>query len=93
MAASGNIHPNRVSLFEPIHGSAPKYAGKDHANPIGAILTAAMMLEYLGYASEAARIEAAVTRAIAANETTTDIGGSLGTIAAGDAILGHLKSM
>jgi 3-isopropylmalate dehydrogenase len=51
------------------------------------------MLEYLGYASEAARIEAAVTRAITANETTTDIGGSLGTIAAGDAILGHLKSM
>src|SRR5438132_6864040 len=49
VAASGNINPGKVSLFEPIHGSAPKYAGKDVANPIGAILTAAMMLEYLGH--------------------------------------------
>jgi 3-isopropylmalate dehydrogenase len=93
MAASGNIHPNRVSLFEPIHGSAPKYAGKDHANPIGSILTAAMMLEFLGFANEAVRIEKAVTLAIAANETTSDIGGSLGTTAAGDAILRHLKAV
>ncbi|MBI2213088.1 MAG: 3-isopropylmalate dehydrogenase [Acidobacteria bacterium] len=92
MAASGNIHPNRVSLFEPIHGSAPKYAGKDHANPIGAVLTAAMMLEFLGFTAEATRIEAAVTKAIAANETTSDIGGPLGTIAAGDAILRHLQT-
>src|SRR5436190_10289209 len=52
MAASGNIHPGRVSLFEPIHGSAPKYAGKDVANPIGAVLTAAMMLDYLGCTAE-----------------------------------------
>src|SRR5882724_10627268 len=63
MAASGNIHPGKVSLFEPIHGSAPKYAGKDVANPIGAILTAAMMLEYLGHAAEADVIERAVVAA------------------------------
>lgn len=87
MAASGNIHPGRVSLFEPIHGSAPKYAGKDVANPIGAILTAAMMLEYLGFADEGARIERAVVSAITAGETTSDIGGKLGTKAAGEAIL------
>lgn len=93
MAASGNIHPDRVSLFEPIHGSAPKYTGKDHANPIGAILTAAMMLEFLGFATEAERIEKAVTRAIGANETTSDIGGKLGTVAAGDAILRHLMAV
>ena len=90
MAASGNIHPGRVSLFEPIHGSAPKYAGKDVSNPIGAILTASMMLDYLGFASEAEAIEKAVVDAIAAGETTRDIGGSLGTKAAGEAILKRL---
>ena len=91
IAASGNIHPGRVSLFEPIHGSAPKYAGKDVANPIGAILTAAMMLEYLGFADEGDRIERAVVAAIAAGETTADIGGSLGTKAAGEAVLKRLE--
>src|SRR5688500_5582512 len=72
MAASGNIHPERVSLFEPIHGSAPKYTGKDVANPIGAILTAAMMLEFLGAHESARRIESAVVASIAAGETTSD---------------------
>jgi 3-isopropylmalate dehydrogenase len=90
MAASGNIHPGRVSLFEPIHGSAPKYAGKDVANPIGAILTAAMMLEYLGFREPADEIERAVIAAIDASETTHDLGGSLGTKAAGEAILRRL---
>lgn len=90
VAASGNIHPGRVSLFEPIHGSAPKYAGKDVANPIGAILTAAMMLDYLGHSDQAGRIEQAVVSAIAAGETTRDLGGSLGTKAAAQAILKRL---
>jgi 3-isopropylmalate dehydrogenase len=90
MAASGNIHPGRVSLFEPIHGSAPKYTGQDVANPIGAILTAAMMLEYLGFNAEAKTIERAVVEAIEAGETTKDIGGKLGTRAAGEAVLKRL---
>jgi len=90
MAASGNIHPGKVSLFEPIHGSAPKYAGKDVANPIGAILTAAMMLEYLGHKDAADDIERAVVAAIEAGETTNDLGGTLGTKAAGEAILQRL---
>ena len=90
MAASGNIHPGRVSLFEPIHGSAPKYTGQDVANPIGAILSAAMMLEYLGFGEECAAIERAVVSAIEAGETTKEIGGSLGTRAAGEAILKRL---
>ncbi|HEY6842660.1 MAG TPA: 3-isopropylmalate dehydrogenase [Thermoanaerobaculia bacterium] len=90
MAASGNINPGKVSLFEPIHGSAPKYAKQDVANPIGAILTAAMMLEYLGHADAAKTIERAVAAAIDAKETTKDIGGSLGTKAAGEAILKRL---
>ena len=87
VAASGNIHPGRVSLFEPIHGSAPKYAGKDIANPAGAILTAAMMLEYLGHTAAARQIENAVSGAIQAGETAKDLGGNLGTKAAGEAIL------
>jgi 3-isopropylmalate dehydrogenase len=90
VAASGNIHPGRVSLFEPIHGSAPKYTGQDIANPAGAILTAAMMLEYLGHHEEAVTIERAVGEAIAAGETTKDLGGRLGTKAAGEAILERL---
>src|SRR3954467_9349245 len=90
VAASGNIHPGRVSLFEPIHGSAPKYAGKDVANPIGAILTAAMMLEYLDFPAESKLIESAVIAAVEAGETTTDLGGKLGTRAAGEAVLGRL---
>ncbi|HET7712767.1 MAG TPA: 3-isopropylmalate dehydrogenase [Thermoanaerobaculia bacterium] len=92
VAASGNIHPGRVSLFEPIHGSAPKYAGKDVANPLGAILTAAMMLEYLGFGEQAAAIERAVVAAIGANETTRDLGGTLGTKAATEAVLQSLEA-
>jgi 3-isopropylmalate dehydrogenase len=79
MAASGNIHPGKTSMFEPVHGSAPSYAGKNIANPIGAILTAAMMLEHLGFTGEATRINEAVLEAVRQKKTTADIGGSLGT--------------
>src|SRR5438552_12492295 len=60
IAASGNLHPGRVSLFEPIHGSAPKYAGQNVANPIATIMAVQMMLDYLGESRAAARIEEAV---------------------------------
>lgn len=60
IAASGNIHPGRVSLFEPIHGSAPKYAGKNVASPIATIMAVQMMLDYLGETRAAVRIEEAV---------------------------------
>lgn len=90
VAASGNIHPGKVSLFEPIHGSAPKYAGQDVANPAGAILTAAMMLGYLGHGEAAQAIERAVERAVNERQTTKDLGGGLGTKAAGEAILRYL---
>ena len=86
MAASGNIHPGKVSLFEPVHGSAPKYAGKNVTNPIGAILTAAMMLEYVGHKEAANGIEQAVIKALAAGKMTRDLGGSLSTTETGDAI-------
>ena len=79
MAASGNIHPGKTSMFEPVHGSAPPFAGKNIANPIGAISTAAMMLDHLGFTSDAAKINAAVLSAVQQKKTTADIGGSLGT--------------
>ena len=79
MAASGNIHPGRTSMFEPVHGSAPPFAGKNIANPIGAISTAAMMLDHLGLSQEAERINRAVIEAVRQKRTTADIGGALGT--------------
>ena len=91
LAASGNIHPGRVSLFEPVHGSAPPLAGKGVANPIGAILTSAMMLEYLGHPEAGKAIEASVRGAVLDNETTRDLGGGLSTKQAGDAILRRLS--
>ncbi len=84
MAASGNIHPGRTSMFEPVHGSAPPIAGKNQANPFGAILTAAMMLAHLGLAKESEKIEASVLEAVRQKKTTQDIGGTLGTREAGE---------
>jgi 3-isopropylmalate dehydrogenase len=86
LAASGNIHPGQVSLFEPVHGSAPPMAGKGIANPAGAILTTAMMLEWLGFPKCAAAVEQAVRDAIASGETTKDLGGKCSTHEAGTAI-------
>jgi 3-isopropylmalate dehydrogenase len=84
MAASGNLHPGRTSMFEPVHGSAPPIAGKNLANPLGAILTAAMMLTHLGMNAEARKIEAAVLEAVRQKKTTADIGGALGTREVGE---------
>jgi 3-isopropylmalate dehydrogenase len=91
MAASGNIHPGRVSLFEPVHGSAPPLAGKNVANPIGSILTAAMMLEYLGFDEASDAVEKAVAGAVSQKETTRDLGGTLSTEQAGAAIRQRIK--
>lgn len=91
MAASGNIHPRRVSLFEPVHGSAPQFAGKNVSNPVAAIMTAAMMLDYLDLKDAAIGIEKAVERAVSAGETTRDIGGNLSTAQAGEAIRKYLR--
>ena len=84
MAASGNIHPGKTSMFEPVHGSAPPIAGQNVANPFGAILTAAMMLNHLGMTAQAEKIEAAVLDAIRQKKMTQDIGGTLGTREAGE---------
>jgi isocitrate/isopropylmalate dehydrogenase len=66
-----------------VHGSAPKFAGKNIANPIGAIASMALLLETAGSTEEAAAIDAAVLRAVRENQVTSDIGGPLGTREAG----------
>jgi 3-isopropylmalate dehydrogenase len=90
MAASANLHPGQTSMFEPVHGSAPPLAGKNVANPIGAILSAALMLETLGWTAEAHAVEHAVEAAVAAREVTSDAGGTLGTRETGDAIAARI---
>jgi 3-isopropylmalate dehydrogenase len=84
LAPSANRNPGHVAMFEPVHGSAPPMAGEDIANPMAAILTAAMMLETLGSADAARAIETAVSDAISAGVGTPDVGGTLGTRATGD---------
>jgi 3-isopropylmalate dehydrogenase len=91
MAASGNIHPGRTSMFEPVHGSAPKFAGKNIANPIGAIGSVSLMLETLGLDKEAAAIDAAILKAVRENQVTPDIGGKLGTREAGNYIAQQIR--
>src|ERR1700722_13724516 len=84
LAPSGNIHPGQVSLFEPVHGSAPNIAGRNIANPMGAILTVGMMLDYLGWADEGRAVEGAVRAALREGKTPAELGGSLGTREVGD---------
>lgn len=91
MAASANINPKSTSMFEPVHGSAPKFAGKDVANPFGAILTVQLMMEHLQLNEEAQLISNAVSKAIAENQVTKDLGGKLGTRAAGDFICAAIR--
>jgi 3-isopropylmalate dehydrogenase len=90
LAPSANLHPGRIGLFEPVHGSAPDIAGTDRANPIAAFLTAALMLEHLGHPAAAVALERAVEDAIRSGATTPDLGGTLGTEAAGDWICARL---
>ena len=75
LAPSGNIHPGKTSLFEPVHGSAPNIAGKGIANPLGSVLTSAMMLDFLGWKPQAELVRAAVRAALRENYVTPDLGG------------------
>jgi 3-isopropylmalate dehydrogenase len=96
MAASANVHssdPTRVAMFEPVHGSAPPLVGKDLANPFAAFLTVGMMLAHLGWPSEERRIETAVRRAIETGNCTADVGGRLGTRAAGAWVRDEVKRL
>jgi len=78
VAAGGNINPNGVSMFEPIHGSAPKYKGKKVINPIATILAGSMMLETLGEFEAAASIERAVQKAITSGRIKDMAAGRMG---------------
>ncbi len=92
VAPSANINPEtRRGLFEPVHGSAPGIAGQGIVNPVGAVLTAGMMVEHLGDEDAAKRMESAVRGAIRAGECTRDLGGSLSTREAADAVIGRLR--
>ena len=84
LAPSGNIHPGKASLFEPVHGSAPNIAGKGIANPLGSVLTSAMMLEFLGWDQEAEKLRSAVRAALKENFVTPDLGGDKKTIEVGN---------
>jgi 3-isopropylmalate dehydrogenase len=93
MAASGNLHPGRTSMFEPVHGSAPPLAGKNVANPMGAMLSAALMLEWVEARDAAQAIERAVAGAVKARVGTADVGGVLGTRELGDYIAEAIRDM
>ncbi len=91
IAPSANLNPDTGrGLFEPVHGSAPDIAGRGIVNPLGMILSAAMMLRHLGQKQRAEAIELACEKAVRAGECTRDLGGSLTTSEAGDAVLRHL---
>ena len=83
LAPSGNIHPGKTSLFEPVHGSAPNIAGKGIANPLGSVLTSAMLLDFLGWSREAAITRDAVKSALLNNYLTSDLGGEKSTAEVG----------
>jgi 3-isopropylmalate dehydrogenase len=91
LAASGNLHPGRTSMFEPVHGSAPKHAGKNVANPVGAILSAALMLDYIGLEPAAKAIERAVQQSVVTGNGTAEVGGTLGTRETGDYIVALIR--
>lgn len=91
IAPSANRHPGKVTMYEPVHGSAPPLVGKDVANPMAAILSLAMMLEGVGEAASGAAVERAVRAAVTAGIGTPDIGGTLGTRAVGDWIARHVR--
>jgi 3-isopropylmalate dehydrogenase len=89
LAPSGNIHPGRTSLFEPVHGSAPNIAGKGIANPFGSVLASSMMLDFLGWKPEAQVLREAVKAALHENFVTPDLGGVKQTVEVGDWLVNY----
>jgi 3-isopropylmalate dehydrogenase len=94
VAPGGNLNPQGTSMFEPIHGSAPKYKGTGRANPVAAILAGGLMLETLGEPEAAERLERAVRAVLAEGKVRTqDLGGSSTTQQVGDAIASKVREM
>jgi 3-isopropylmalate dehydrogenase len=92
IAASGNIHPGRVSMFEPIHGSAPKYRGQNKANPLATIMAVSMMLDHLGETEAAQSVEGAVARLICEGRISSLQAGVHGTDELGTMVAEELKA-
>jgi tartrate dehydrogenase/decarboxylase / D-malate dehydrogenase len=95
LAPSANLDPTRrhPSMFEPVHGSAPDIAGRGIANPVGAILSAAMMLAWLGESAAAEAIQAAVRQVLGPGGLRTrDIGGQASTVELGEAVARALEA-
>ena len=92
IAASGNIHPGRVSMFEPIHGSAPKYRGKNTANPLATINAVAMMLDFLGEKAAATAIDGAIERLLVSRRVPHLGAGALPTDAIGDLVAAEVAA-
>ncbi len=93
VAASVSLNPDdpgRVKLFEPVHGSAPKLVGLAQANPVATLLCLSLLFEQLGFLQPARELESAIQAAVEAGDTTPDLGGSLSTSRATDAVLARL---
>ena len=91
VAPGGNMGDD-VAVFEPVHGSAPKYAGQDRVNPMAAVLCGAMMMQYLGEMEAARHIEEALRRVLGEGRyLTRDLGGTSGTREMTQAIIGQLE--
>lgn len=91
LAASGNINPEGLSMFEPVHGSAPDIAGKNTANPLATVLAGSMMLTHLGDSDGAKRIDDAAYYVLNENEVTPDLGGSLTCTEVGKKLEAYLE--
>ena len=91
VAPSANIGAGRVAVFEPVHGSAPDIAGKGIANPVGAILSAAMLLEHIGRPDAAKQVRQAVTATLADGIMTPDLGGAATTELVTNTVVNHFN--
>ena len=93
IAASGNIHPGKVSMFEPIHGSAPKYKGKNVACPVACVMAVQMMLDYLGDHEGATLVENAVANALRTKKIASLQAGEVPTDRAGEILVEEVKAL
>jgi 3-isopropylmalate dehydrogenase len=93
IAASGNLHPGRVSMFEPIHGSAPKYKGKNVACPVACVMAVQMMLDYLGDHEGATLVENAIANALRSRKIPSLHAGDIPTDRAGEILVEEVKSL
>ena len=84
LAASANVNPGKVSMFEPVHGSAPDLAGTGRANPLAAVATVALMLDHLGHDAAAAAVDRGLELCLQKNVCTPDLGGDKTTSEVGD---------